>query len=177
MLDKGPLKATHIDLQVINAPKLAQSQSLGLQAKDWEIRCVEAGGYYGGWRGVTGDSYRRENPDVAGLVRSDSARICFPRAPTRGSFTSFTKPRSDSVYRMEGGSEHAEKKDDENDDQREAFMREHGGYSCSHYVGTRRLDALNDGFDERMFMLWRLNCDTAPEKRFSKRTEIAGHSR
>ena len=37
MLDKGPLKATHIDLQVINAPKLAQSQSLGLQAKDWEI--------------------------------------------------------------------------------------------------------------------------------------------
>ncbi|KNH48371.1 hypothetical protein ACS73_00425 [Pseudomonas lini] len=27
----------HIDLQVINAPKLAQSQSLGLQAKDWGI--------------------------------------------------------------------------------------------------------------------------------------------
>jgi len=27
---------------------------MGLQAKDWEIRCVEAGGYYGGWRGVTG---------------------------------------------------------------------------------------------------------------------------
>lgn len=27
----------HIDLQVINAPKLAQPQSLGLQAKDWEI--------------------------------------------------------------------------------------------------------------------------------------------
>jgi len=78
---------------------------------------------------------------------------------------------------MEDGSEYAEKKDDENDDQREAFMREHGGYSCSHYVGTRRLDALNDGFDERMFMLWRLNCDTAPEKRFSKRTAIAGHSR
>ena len=111
-----------------------------------------------------------------GSLGSDSARI-FPRAPTRGSFTSFTKPRSDSVYRMEDGSEHAEKQDDENDDQREAFMREHGGYSCSHYVGTRRLDALNDGFDERMFMLWRLNCDTAPEKRFSKRTAIAGHSR
>ena len=37
---------THIDLQVINAPKLAQSQSLGLQAKDWGIRCVRARGYY-----------------------------------------------------------------------------------------------------------------------------------
>ena len=31
------LRCTHIDLQVISAPKLAQSQSLGLQAKDWEI--------------------------------------------------------------------------------------------------------------------------------------------
>lgn len=28
---------THIDLQVISAPKLAQSQSLGLQAKDWAL--------------------------------------------------------------------------------------------------------------------------------------------
>jgi len=28
---------THIDLQVTTAPKLAQSQSLGLQAKDWGI--------------------------------------------------------------------------------------------------------------------------------------------
>lgn len=31
------LTRNHIDLQVINAPKLAQSQSLGLQAKDWGI--------------------------------------------------------------------------------------------------------------------------------------------
>ncbi|CAN2968240.1 hypothetical protein METHPM2_1340013 [Pseudomonas sp. PM2] len=30
-------RQSHIDLQVINAPILALSQSLGLQAKDWEI--------------------------------------------------------------------------------------------------------------------------------------------
>lgn len=40
MGNQGSLKAAHADLRVINAPKLAQSQSLGLQAKDWGIRCL-----------------------------------------------------------------------------------------------------------------------------------------
>ena len=35
MVNQGSLKAAHTDLQVINAPRLALSQSLGLQAKDW----------------------------------------------------------------------------------------------------------------------------------------------
>jgi hypothetical protein len=39
------------------------------------------------------------------------------------------------------------------------------GYSCSHYVGTRSLDASSHVFDERMFILWLLNCDTAPQRR------------
>nr|WP_225138957.1 hypothetical protein [Pseudomonas putida] len=34
------------------------------------------------------------------------------------------------------------------------------GYSCRHYVGTRRLDALSHACDERMFILGRLNCAT-----------------
>jgi len=32
-----PVLFTHIDLQVIKAPMLAQPQSLGLQATDWGI--------------------------------------------------------------------------------------------------------------------------------------------
>lgn len=35
MVNQGSLKAAHTDLQVINAPRLALSQSMGLQAKDW----------------------------------------------------------------------------------------------------------------------------------------------
>ena len=35
MVNQGSLKAAHTDLQVINAPRLALSQSLDLQAKDW----------------------------------------------------------------------------------------------------------------------------------------------
>jgi hypothetical protein len=35
MGNQGSLKAAHTDLQVINAPRLALSQSLGLQANDW----------------------------------------------------------------------------------------------------------------------------------------------
>jgi hypothetical protein len=46
------------------------------------------------------------------------------------------------------------------------------GYSCSHYVGTRSLDASSHVFDERMFMLLLLNCDTAPERGFSKRAGL-----
>lgn len=33
-------------------------------AKDWVIRCVAAEGYYGGSRGVTGDSYRRKKAQL-----------------------------------------------------------------------------------------------------------------
>ena len=36
MGNQGSLKTAHCDLQVINAPKLALSQSLGLQAKGWD---------------------------------------------------------------------------------------------------------------------------------------------
>jgi hypothetical protein len=46
MVNQGSLKAAHTDLQVINAPKLALSQSLGLQAKDWGYPLREARGYY-----------------------------------------------------------------------------------------------------------------------------------
>ncbi|ANH98937.1 hypothetical protein A8L59_16445 [Pseudomonas koreensis] len=35
MGNQGSLKAAHTDLQVISAPRLALSQSLGLHAKDW----------------------------------------------------------------------------------------------------------------------------------------------
>jgi len=66
--------------------------------------------------------------------------------------------------RVQKGRKHAKQHDDEDDNQRDAFVREHGGYSCSHYVGNRRVDALNHVVGERMFILARSICATGRKK-------------
>jgi hypothetical protein len=64
------------------------------------------------------------------------------------------------MNRVQKGHKHGQQHDDEDDNQWNAFVREHGGYSCSHYVGTRRVDALLAVFDERMFIPGCLICAT-----------------
>jgi hypothetical protein len=89
---------------------------------------VEARGYYRRLAGRYWEFVQAEKcPDLAGHVEKNSARVHFLRDLGRRSFPTPPKPAKDRVHRVQKGRKYAYEHDGKNDDQRDAFVREHGG--------------------------------------------------